>query len=96
MATGAENVERWPIWPDCVALAETIERENRAVQHYALDDIRVDVPTLLLLGERGPADLHDAARVLHAMLPASRLVELRGMGHAGVSSSPERVADVLS
>lgn len=95
-ATGAENVERWPIWPDCVALAETIERENRAVQHYALDDARVDAPTLVLLGERGPADLHAAARALHATLPDSRLVELDGVGHAGVSTSPERVADALS
>lgn len=35
-------------------LAETIARENRAVQRYSVDDVGVDAPTLLLLGERGP------------------------------------------
>lgn len=94
-AAGEENVERWPIWPDCVSLAETIVRENHAVEQYRLNDPDVSVPTLLLMGENGPDHLRDGVRALHDTLSDSRLVELDGVGHGGVSSAPERVADEI-
>lgn len=92
-AAGAENIEHWPIWPDCVALAETIIRENRAVEQYRLDaDINISAPTLLLMGEEGPEHLRDGVQALHDTLADSRLVELNGVGHGGVSSAPDQVA----
>jgi pimeloyl-ACP methyl ester carboxylesterase len=91
-AAGAENVEQWPIWPDCVSLAETIVRENHAVERYRLDDPDVAAPTLSMMSENGPKHLRDGVRALHDTLSDSRLVELDGVGHGGVSSAPEQVA----
>lgn len=92
-AAGVENVENWPIWPDCVDLAESMVRENRAVQNYRLDDdLDVSVPTLLLMGEKGPEHLRDGTKVLHDVLADSRLVELDDVGHGGISTAPGQVA----
>jgi pimeloyl-ACP methyl ester carboxylesterase len=92
-AAGAEDIEQWPIWPECVALAETIVRENRAIEQYRLDAPDVSVPTLLLMSEKGPEHLRDGVRAVHDTLADSRLIELDGVGHGGVSSAPGQVAD---
>lgn len=95
-AAGAENVEHWPIWPDCVELAETMVRENRAVHNYRLDDdLDVSVPTLLLMGEVGPEHLRDGTKALHDTLADSRLVELDDVGHGGILTAPGQVASEI-
>lgn len=91
---GAENLdawlEEWPVWPDCVALAEEIVRMNRAVEQYQLpDQLDVNAPTLVLTGTDGPDFLRESARAVHEALPRSRLVEFCGISHSGPGEAPE-------
>lgn len=87
-----------PIWPEEVPfdLAETVVRENEAVESYDLPP-NPDIPrsTLLLTGERGPEHLREAVRTLSERVPESRLVEFDALGHMGVQSAPEPVASVV-
>lgn len=93
-ATGADSsmVEHWPIWPDCVELAETIVREAHVVESFHPEDVQVSVPTLLLTGGRSPAYLREGVEVLAEWIPDSQVVEIEGAGHAGVVTAPEEVA----
>jgi len=83
----------WPVWPDCVDLAEEVVRMNRAVERYRLPDrFAVDAPVLVLTGTDGPQFLRDSARSVHGALPRSRLVEFDGVSHSGPGEAPARVA----
>ncbi|WP_424004873.1 alpha/beta fold hydrolase (plasmid) [Haloarcula salina] len=83
----------WPVWPDCVDLAEEVVRMNRAVERYRLPDrLDVDAPTLVLAGTAGPGFLRDSARSVHDALPHSRLVEFDGVSHSGPAEAPATVA----
>lgn len=80
----------WPVWPDCVELAEEVRRMNRAVEQYRLPDrLDVDAPVAVLTGTAGPAFLRESARAVHRALPRSRLVEFDGIGHSGPGEAPE-------
>lgn len=83
----------WPVWPDCVDLAEEVVRMNRAVERYRLPHrLDVDVPALVLTGIDGPDFLRESARAVHEALPHSRLVEFDGVGHSGPAEAPKRVS----
>lgn len=83
----------WPVWPDCVELAEEVVRMNRAVESYQLPDtLDVSAPTLVLTGTDGPDFLRESARDVHEALPHSRLVEFDGVSHSGPGEAPKRVA----
>ncbi|WP_440008644.1 alpha/beta fold hydrolase [Halomicrococcus sp. SG-WS-1] len=83
----------WPVWPDCVDLAEEVVRMNRAVERYQLPDrLDVDAPVLVLTGTDGPDFLRDSARAVHEALPHSRLVEFDGVSHSGPAEAPEMVS----
>jgi pimeloyl-ACP methyl ester carboxylesterase len=83
----------WPVWPDCVDLAEEVVRMNRAVEQYRLPaTLDVGAPVLVMTGTDGPAFLRDSARSVHEALPHSRLVEFDGISHSGPSEAPERIA----
>ena len=83
----------WPVWPDCVALAEEVVRMNRSVEQYRLPDcLDVDVPTLVLSGTDGPDFLRQSARDVHDALPQSRFVEFDGVSHSGPAEAPELIA----
>lgn len=83
----------WPVWPDCVDLAEEVVRMNRAVEQYELPDrLDVEAPVLVMAGTDGPDFLRESARAVHAVLPHSRFVEFDGISHSGPGEAPERVA----
>jgi pimeloyl-ACP methyl ester carboxylesterase len=97
-AGGVPDVSRLPWWPEeaPLHLVETVIRENHAVESYELpDEPPIDVPTLLLTGERGPDHLRDGVSALDRRLPESRVVEFDGVGHIGTESAPDRVADAV-
>lgn len=94
-ATGAESVEHWPIWPECVEFAHTIPRECRIVEEFRLSDVAVDVPTLLFTGGRSPSYLQAGIQRLAETIPESSVVELEGAGHAGVATAPGRITTHL-
>lgn len=94
-ATGAESIEHWPIWPECVEFAHTIPRECRTVEGFRLDDVAVDVPTLLFTGARSLPYLQRGVDRLAERIADNTVVELDGAGHAGVATAPDRVAEHL-
>ncbi|WP_276257097.1 alpha/beta fold hydrolase [Halomontanus rarus] len=94
---GIEDLEAWltawPVWPECVELAEEVVRMNRAVEKYEVPDrIDVDAPVLVLTGTDGPDFLRESARAVHEALSHSRLVEFDGVGHGGPSEAPDLIS----
>ena len=93
-ATGAETIEAWPIWPECVALAETIAREAAFVESFELGDPEITSPTLLLRGEYSESYLRAGIDILAERLPETQTVEIPA-GHAGVATAPREVAAAI-
>jgi pimeloyl-ACP methyl ester carboxylesterase len=80
-----------PSWQGRIASAHTALREM-ADGDYDFDPDRfrrLDVPTLLLLGENSSAMFAEATRALDAALPDSRVVVLEGQGHVAMTTGPE-------
>lgn len=87
----------WPVWPECVDLAEEVLRMNRAVERYRLPDrLDVDASVLVLTGTNGPDFLRESARSVHEALSHSRLVEFDGISHGGPSEAPELIASEVN
>ncbi|ARS90254.1 alpha/beta fold hydrolase [Natrarchaeobaculum aegyptiacum] len=86
----------WPVWPDCVELADEVLRMNRAVERYRLPvRLEVDVPVAVMTGTHGPDFLRQSARDVHDALPHSRLVEFDGLSHSGPAEAPARIVAEL-
>ncbi|WP_226038999.1 alpha/beta hydrolase [Natrinema sp. DC36] len=84
----------WPIWPECVDLAEAVVRMNRAVEQYRLpNSLDVPAPVLVLTGTDGPDFLRESARATHEAVPHSRLVEFDGVSHGGPTEAPELISE---
>jgi len=97
-AGGVPEPEHLPTWPEQINfhLTETVVRENYAIEEFVLPDSpTVDVPTLLLTGERGPEQLKASVRALDDRVPNSEVVELDGLGHVAIETAPDVVADVV-
>jgi pimeloyl-ACP methyl ester carboxylesterase len=76
-----------------VADDEALRSLGVGVERYAA----VDVPVLLLAGERSPAHLRAALDALAAVLPRlDSVVVLPGQGHLATVRAPDRVADVIA
>lgn len=93
---GIDNLDswlaEWPVWPDCVELAEEVVRMNRAVEQYQLPDmLDVTAPVLVMTGTNGPKFLRESARSIHDALPHSRLVEFDDVSHSGPGEDPQRI-----
>jgi pimeloyl-ACP methyl ester carboxylesterase len=95
-ATGAESVEHWPIWPECIEFAQTIPRECRVVEAFELSTVPTEYPTLLCTGTESPDYLQAGIDELAGMIPEHTIVTLDGVGHAGVATAPGQVAKHLS
>lgn len=95
-AVGADVDDLWPTWEAEAPPAHTFVREVAAVEAYDLpEDPDVEVPTLLLYGEESPLHLRNAAGTVADAVPDARLVELAGVGHAGNTRAPDRVAAAI-
>jgi pimeloyl-ACP methyl ester carboxylesterase len=86
-----EAVRSEPSWAGRLAAAHTLVREM-ADGDYAFEPERFRgfaVPTLLLVGEKSPAILKRPTEWLASVLPDSRVVAMRGQGHAAMSTAPD-------
>lgn len=80
-----------PAWKGRVATAHTIGREMRAAEHFRFEPARfrdVKIPIGMLLGGESPAFLKDATERLHAALPTSTIVILKGQQHVAMNTAP--------
>jgi len=83
----------WPVWPECVQLAEEVVRMNQAVELYHLPNrLDVSVPVPVLTGTSGPDSLRESARDIHKAILHSRLVEFDGVSHSGPAEAPKRTS----
>ncbi|WP_248909997.1 alpha/beta fold hydrolase [Halocatena marina] len=94
---GIDNLDawlaEWPLWPECVDLADEVVRMNRAVERYRLPDhLSVAAPVLVLTGTSGPDFLRESAHAVHEALPHSRFVEFDGLSHSGPSEAPALIS----
>jgi pimeloyl-ACP methyl ester carboxylesterase len=75
-----------------IADDEALESLGVGIDRYAA----VDVPVLLLGGERSPAQLRASLDALAAVLPRAELVVLPKQGHVATVRAPEMVAAVIA
>lgn len=94
-ATGADSIEHWPIWPECVEFAHTIPRECRTVEQFDIADAPTDFETLLFTGSESLEYLQRGAEMLSERITDSTIATLEGVGHAGIAAAPGAVADHL-
>jgi len=94
---GPEELEQFrasPLWAPRVAAAHTIPREIRAEEQYEPDPDALaafSTPVTLLLGDDSPGWARRGTEVVHAGVPSSRVVPLRGQGHLAIVTAPELV-----
>lgn len=82
-------------------LAETsIEQAEKELAELARVDLRellpeIEVPTLIIHGDRDEICLPEAARYMADNIPGSKLVMLEGVGHAPMVEAPEKLNEAL-
>jgi pimeloyl-ACP methyl ester carboxylesterase len=89
------HLEQQPEWSARLAAAHTIPRELQTVSEVEFDPdhvARVDVPTLLLVGEDSPGWDVDS---MTATLPDAEVAVLEGQGHTADLFAPQVVAEPL-
>ncbi|MGM0385091.1 MAG: alpha/beta fold hydrolase [Actinomycetota bacterium] len=88
-----------PAWPSRVAAAHTLPRELGAVRTSRAWDpsegLRVQVPTLLLVGGDSPPHVADDARLLSDVLPACTVTVIEGQQHVADQLVPEQFAKLI-
>jgi pimeloyl-ACP methyl ester carboxylesterase len=80
-----------PLWQHRLAAAHTLARELRAANGYVANPRRlgaIAAPVRILLGTATTPALTRAAHAAHDAVPASKLVELPGHGHAAMDVDP--------
>lgn len=96
--SGIPDVTAMPWWPEQINMGwiDTVIRELEAVEAFALPTLDFETPTLLLIGEHGPEHLAAGARAVDDAHEQSRLIEIDGVGHLGLLSEPEHVAELVT
>jgi pimeloyl-ACP methyl ester carboxylesterase len=56
---------------------------------------QIEVPTVLVGGERSPGHLGERLDAIEAVLPKVRRVTLRGQGHGADVDAPEKLAEII-
>jgi pimeloyl-ACP methyl ester carboxylesterase len=96
--SGIPDVTAMPWWPEQINMdwIDTVIRELEAVEAFELPTLDFEIPTLLLTGEHGPQHLAEGARAVADAHQGSRLIEIEGVGHLGLLSEPEHVAELVT
>lgn len=93
-----DTVRGAPNWPDRVAAAHTIPREERAPAEFKFDHDRfaaMTTPTLLLVGGESFEWADKAAMAIADALQNSRILTLEGQGHVAMNTAPELFVDTV-
>lgn len=95
IADGPLSTLRLEPSPEFRRLAATVPREISAVAALDPDPARyaaIEVPVLVLIGERSPERARRNNEALAAAIPDATVVTLDGLGHVAHAAAPERVA----
>jgi pimeloyl-ACP methyl ester carboxylesterase len=84
-------VRRTPFWSVAVALAHTLPYDARLRDESEL--VALDVPTLLLLGERADERMRTSVLALFDTLPVRELKILPDQGHNALREAPDLLAE---
>jgi pimeloyl-ACP methyl ester carboxylesterase len=105
------DIVRTPAWAAWMsgAFVPLVPRLGRLAPHQlddcaAIDEVglrleayaRIEVPVVLLGGERSPAHLGERLDALERVLPNTERVPLRRQGHAANNLAPARVAEIIT
>lgn len=105
------DIVRTPVWAAWMsgAFLSLMPRLGRLVPHQlddcaAIDEVglrldayaRIDVPVVLLGGERSPAHLGERLDALESTMPNTERVRLRRQGHAANNLAPAQVAEIIA
>jgi pimeloyl-ACP methyl ester carboxylesterase len=71
---------------------DAIDELGNRLEAYA----KIELPVLLLTGDRSPQHLHDRLAALQAVLPDAQRVTMHGQGHTAERSAPARVAAIVA
>ena len=71
---------------------DALDQSGVRLDQYA----RLEMPALLLGGDRSPRHLAERLDALERVLPCSRRLVLRGQGHNAERRAPERVARAVA
>jgi len=82
-ADSVKNIQGWK---------EALFDEPTPLEAFAA----LDVPVLLMVGNRSPLSSRAVTRRLARVLPKVEVVELEGLGHMGPVTHPEQVNDAIS
>jgi pimeloyl-ACP methyl ester carboxylesterase len=89
-----------PAWAYMVStLAHTVAYDSRIQRSFsgeASELARVQIPTLMLLGEASPARMRTGAETIVAHLPHARLSVLEGQQHTAMLLDPAAFAAAVS
>ncbi|HEX3854873.1 MAG TPA: alpha/beta hydrolase [Polyangiaceae bacterium] len=93
-----------PAWTQMVsALAHTVPYDSRIQRSFSGEPaelVRVQIPTLMLLGSASPARMRNGAETIVLRLPNARLSELDGQQHTAMLLAPAvfaaRVSEFLT
>jgi pimeloyl-ACP methyl ester carboxylesterase len=86
-----ERLRHSSSWPVRIQAAHTIPREVAVANTYRFATesfAHVRAPTLFLVGSISPDYMHAATKMASAAVASSRVEELRGQGHAAMSTGP--------
>lgn len=87
-----------PLWSIVLQGVEVLPREGNAILDYRFEPdrfARLNVPTLVLLGEQSPDWRDRAMRALDGALPDSELHVLAGQGHLATHTAPDLLAEEI-
>jgi len=83
IAASVRNVRRW---------AHALFTEPTSLAAFR----SLDIPVLLMVGERSTASARGVARLLATALPSVEVVKFEGLGHMGPMTHPDAVNDVIA
>jgi pimeloyl-ACP methyl ester carboxylesterase len=89
-----DAMRRTPFWATAMALAHTLPLDTRLRDESGLDGMAgLDVPVLLLLGERSDERMRTGVEALAAALPNRVLEILPGQAHNALREAPDLLAE---
>jgi pimeloyl-ACP methyl ester carboxylesterase len=89
-----EPMKRTPFWPAALAVAHTLPYDTRLADESGVDGLAsLDIPALLLLGDRSPRRMRTSVEALADALPVCRLELLPNQLHNALREAPDLLAD---